>query len=295
MSEKIVCVTGAGGFLASWVVKLLLSKGYVVHGTTDLLDYEGLSAAITGCAGVFHVACPIPTDPASILNPKDKLLEEAVTGTRNVLNACSITKVKKVISVSSIAAVMLNPNWPKDQAMNEESWSDLEFCKANEQWYFLAKTIAEKEALEYGKTSSLKIVTICPSIIIGPLLQPTMNSSSLYLLSYLKDGETLDSGTRSFVDVRDTAKALLLIYEKDEAEGRYICSSHEITTQDLAEKLKAMYPHCYYPKSFAGGLPSMDMNSEKLQTLGWKYRSLEGVTCRYCQELRRERRFGCVN
>ncbi|KAJ6336482.1 hypothetical protein OIU78_012975 [Salix suchowensis] len=206
---------------------------------------------------------------------KDKLLEEAVTGTRNVLNACSITKVKKVISVSSIAAVMLNPNWPKDQAMNEESWSDLEFCKANEQWYFLAKTIAEKEALEYGKTSSLKIVTICPSIIIGPLLQPTMNSSSLYLLSYLKDGETLDSGTRSFVDVRDTAKALLLIYEKDEAEGRYICSSHEITTQDLAEKLKAMYPHCYYPKSFAGGLPSMDMNSEKLQTLGWKYRSLE--------------------
>ena len=37
---------------------------------TDLLDYEGLSTAITGCAGVFHVACPIPTDPASILNPK---------------------------------------------------------------------------------------------------------------------------------------------------------------------------------------------------------------------------------
>ncbi|KAB5567999.1 hypothetical protein DKX38_001792 [Salix brachista] len=170
--------------------------------------------------------------------------------------------------------------------MNEESWSDFEFCKANEQWYFLAKSIAEKEALEYGKTSSLKIVTICPSIIIGRLLQPTMNSSSLYLLSYLKDGlETLDSGTRSLVDVRDTAKALLLIYEKDEAEGRYICSSHDITTQDLAEKLKAMYPHCNYPKSsalscpchdsFAGGMPSMDMNSEKLQTLGWKYRSLE--------------------
>ena len=63
---------------------------------------------------------------------KDKLLEAAVTGTRNVLNACSITKVKKVISVSSIAAVMLNPNWPKEQAMNEESWSDFEFCKANE-------------------------------------------------------------------------------------------------------------------------------------------------------------------
>ena len=28
-----VCVTGAGGFVASWLVKLLLSKGYIVHGT----------------------------------------------------------------------------------------------------------------------------------------------------------------------------------------------------------------------------------------------------------------------
>jgi nucleoside-diphosphate-sugar epimerase len=31
---KTVCVTGAGGFVASWLVKLLLSRGcYTVHGT----------------------------------------------------------------------------------------------------------------------------------------------------------------------------------------------------------------------------------------------------------------------
>jgi hypothetical protein len=28
-----VCMTGAGGFIASWLVKLLLSRGYTVHGT----------------------------------------------------------------------------------------------------------------------------------------------------------------------------------------------------------------------------------------------------------------------
>lgn len=34
MGEKgKVCVTGAGGYVASWLVKLLLSKGYTVHGT----------------------------------------------------------------------------------------------------------------------------------------------------------------------------------------------------------------------------------------------------------------------
>lgn len=31
--NRKVCVTGAGGFIASWLVKFLLSKGYVVHGT----------------------------------------------------------------------------------------------------------------------------------------------------------------------------------------------------------------------------------------------------------------------
>lgn len=30
---RTVCVTGAGGFIASWLVKLLLEKGYAVHGT----------------------------------------------------------------------------------------------------------------------------------------------------------------------------------------------------------------------------------------------------------------------
>lgn len=32
-SGKTVCVTGAGGFIASWIVKLLLERGYTVRGT----------------------------------------------------------------------------------------------------------------------------------------------------------------------------------------------------------------------------------------------------------------------
>ncbi|KAK1393333.1 hypothetical protein POM88_012389 [Heracleum sosnowskyi] len=30
---QLVCVTGVGGFIASWLVKLLLEKGYTVRGT----------------------------------------------------------------------------------------------------------------------------------------------------------------------------------------------------------------------------------------------------------------------
>ena len=33
-ARKTVCVTGAGGFIASWLVQLLFSRGdYLVHGT----------------------------------------------------------------------------------------------------------------------------------------------------------------------------------------------------------------------------------------------------------------------
>jgi nucleoside-diphosphate-sugar epimerase len=33
MPPRRVCVTGAGGFIGSWLVNLLLSRGYFVHGT----------------------------------------------------------------------------------------------------------------------------------------------------------------------------------------------------------------------------------------------------------------------
>jgi len=30
---QTVCVTGAGGYIGSWIVKLLLARGYAVRGT----------------------------------------------------------------------------------------------------------------------------------------------------------------------------------------------------------------------------------------------------------------------
>ncbi|GMI66985.1 hypothetical protein HRI_000367800 [Hibiscus trionum] len=32
-AEKVVCMTGASGFIASWLVKLLLQRGYTVRAT----------------------------------------------------------------------------------------------------------------------------------------------------------------------------------------------------------------------------------------------------------------------
>jgi hypothetical protein len=61
-----------------------------------------------------------------------ELLAPAVTGTMNVLKASSEAKVKRVVVVSSVAAVMVNPGWPQDEVMDEACWSDVEFCRTNQ-------------------------------------------------------------------------------------------------------------------------------------------------------------------
>ncbi|PSS01991.1 Cinnamoyl-CoA reductase [Actinidia chinensis var. chinensis] len=146
-------------------------------------------------------------------------------------------------------------------------------------WYCLGKTIAETEAIEFGRRNELNIVTICPSIVIGPMLQSTLNASSLFLLRYFKetDGSDIVEGRDCpIVDVRDVAEVLLLVYEKPEADGRYICSSYMIQTQVLVEKLKAMYPNYNYPINFTEVKEEPKLiSSKKLQDLGWKYRPLE--------------------
>ncbi|EOA18054.1 hypothetical protein CARUB_v10006500mg [Capsella rubella] len=102
-----VCVTGASGFLASWLVKRLLLDGYEVIGTVrdpgnekklahlwklegakerlhlvkaDLMEDGSFDNAIMGCQGVFHTASPVlkPTSNPEIqsLGFKFKSLEE---------------------------------------------------------------------------------------------------------------------------------------------------------------------------------------------------------------------------
>ncbi|KAF5196495.1 Cinnamoyl-coa reductase [Thalictrum thalictroides] len=298
--KEVVCVTGAGGYVASWLVNLLLSKDYIVHGTVrnpgdeknahlkklekaaenlklfpaDLLNYDSLRKAISGCTGVFHVACPVPS--STVPNPEVDLIEPAVTGTLNVLKACSDERVKRVVVVSSMAAVAMIPKLPKDQVMDETYWSDKEYCRATKNWYCLAKTAAEMEAFEYAKKYELDMVTVCPCLVIGPMLQSTTNASSLVLIKMLKEGlDTMENKVRKIVDVRDVADALLLTYEKPEAKGRYLCVTYMIRARDLVEKLRSMYPNYNYPKSFTEVEDDEKYSTEKLQKLGWNYRPLE--------------------
>lgn len=61
-----------------------------------------------------------------------ELIAPAVDGTLNVLKACIEANVKRVVYVSSVAAVFMNPMWSKNQVLDETCWSDQEYCKKTE-------------------------------------------------------------------------------------------------------------------------------------------------------------------
>ncbi|KAF8694867.1 hypothetical protein HU200_037967 [Digitaria exilis] len=302
-----VCVTGAGGFIASWLVKLLLSRGYAVHGTVrdpcnpknahlrllegaperlllfkaDVLDRDALAAAIAGCQGVFHVASPVPAD--KVLDPESEVLAPAVNGTLNVLQACSANNVQKVVVVSSTAAVYFNPSWPQGRLFKDETcWSDRNLCMENEDWYSAAKTTAEETALEYGEKNGLMVVTVCPCIVLGPLLQPVINTTSELLIYITKGGPNVIKNLPwNIVDVRDVADALLLVYENVESSGRYICAPDRITTKNMVNLLKKAYPNYNYVNCDNQDYESsiLPVTSEKLRNLGWKPRKMEETLC----------------
>jgi len=61
-----------------------------------------------------------------------EVIGPAVLGTTNVLKACYEAKVKRVVVVSSVAAIFSNPYWPKGKAFDEDCWSDEDYCRKNE-------------------------------------------------------------------------------------------------------------------------------------------------------------------
>uniref|UniRef100_A0A0E0ETK8 NAD-dependent epimerase/dehydratase domain-containing protein n=1 Tax=Oryza meridionalis TaxID=40149 RepID=A0A0E0ETK8_9ORYZ len=261
-----VCVTGGGGFIASWLVKLLLSRGYAVHATlrdpcdpknahlellqdasqaapanlrlftADVLDLDALTHAVQGCDGVFHLATP-----SEVVGP-------AVKGTLNVLKACSVAKVQKVVVMSSNAAVDVNPDWPQNRLKDESCWSDLALCKKNEP----TVNISSKFLIYVMK---------------GPFFDP---------VNWIPGGpDVMNNKLWHIVDVRDVADALLLLYEKPESSGRYICSSDHICTRDLVNLLKKMYPKYNYLNNIPDVEHKASLTSQKLMSLGWAPRRLE--------------------
>ncbi|CAI0458811.1 unnamed protein product [Linum tenue] len=283
-----VCVTGGTGFLGSWLIMKLLHHGYHVHATirhnnnnkrddgitflTDLpgaaenlklfeadLDHpETFSAAITGCSAVIHVATPA----LDLNNNKDHnnsniaeeaIVERSISGTLGILKACLLHSqtVKRVVYTSGTAAVV----------------------------YSMCATLTERKAVEFAREHGLDLVTLIPSIVVGPFICAKF-PASIRLALAMVFGEKDDGGGDvmmtevSMVHVDDVARAYVFLLENPTAEGRYICSSSRLT-MDQRDKLSAKYPDLAVPamKSLKDikGLKVPKISSRKLLDAGFEF------------------------
>ncbi|XP_022729898.1 cinnamoyl-CoA reductase 1 isoform X1 [Durio zibethinus] len=303
---EVVCVTGASGSIGSWLVKLLLARGYTVHGTVknledeketkhleslegaesrlrlfqiDLLDYDSIATAINGCAGVFHLASPCIVD--QVQDPQKELLDPAIKGTLNVMTASKEQGVKRVVVTSSISAITPSPNWPADKVKAEDCWSDIEYCKQNELWYPISKLLAEKAAWEFSKDEGLDVVVVNPGTVMGPNIPPTLNASMLLLLRLLQGcTETYQDFFMGSVHFKDVALAHILVYENTSATGRHLCVEAITHYGDFVAKVAELYPQYNVPslpRDTQPGLLRARNASQKLMDLGLEFIPMEQI------------------
>jgi cinnamoyl-CoA reductase len=121
-------------------------------------------------------------------------------------------------------------------------------------WYCYAKTVAEQAAWEIAKQRQLDLVVLNPSLVLGPLLQPSVNASTRHILKYL-DGSvrTYADAVQAYVHVQDVADAHVRVYEEPGACGRYLCAGRTMHRGEVCRILAKMFPEYPVPTECKGG------------------------------------------
>ncbi|KAH7567242.1 hypothetical protein ACOSP7_010964 [Xanthoceras sorbifolium] len=313
-----VCVTGASGFIGSWLVMRLLERGYAVRATVrdpdnekkvkhlvelpkaktnltlwkaDLADEGSFDEAIQGCTGVFHVATPMDFESK---DPENEVIKPTINGVLDIMKACKKAKtVRKLVFTSSAGTVDVEEH--KKSVYDETSWSDLDFVRSVKMtgWmYFVSKTLAEQAAWKFAEENNIDFISIIPPLVVGPFLMPSMPPSLITALSPITRNEAHYAIIRqgNFVHLDDLCMAHIFLYENPSAKGRYICSTQPATILELAKLLREKYPEYDVPTEFRGvddTLENVVFSSKKILELGFQFKySLENMftgavdTCR---------------
>jgi nucleoside-diphosphate-sugar epimerase len=260
---KTVLVTGGTGYLAGWLIVLLLERGYRVRTTVrsparepevraavgsktdaherlsvheaDLLRDEHWDHLAEGCDYVLHVASPLPAE-----QPKDpeELIRPAREGTLRVLRSALDAGVERVVLTSSVAAIR-GGNEGTGRPLSEADWTNLSAPKLTP--YVQSKTFAERAAWELADERGMRdrVAAVNPGVIIGPLLTDD-RSVSLQAVERLLNGMPgMPRLGFNYVDVRDVADLQLLAMTSPEAGGeRYIAVTEFLWMSEVAEVLR---------------------------------------------------------
>jgi nucleoside-diphosphate-sugar epimerase len=161
-----------------------------------------------------------------------------IQGTRNVVNQCLATGVKKLVHISSVAAL----GRQKNQRLIDESNQWVEGT-ANSV-YAQSKYLAELEVYR-GQEEGLDSVILNPSVILAAA---DWNKSSGRLFQYVWDeNQFYADGCMNYVDVRDVADATYGLLKNGAPGQRFILNAGAISFHDfftnVARRFNKKAPH----------------------------------------------------
>ncbi len=250
-NKNLVLVSGANGHLGNNLVRVLIKKGFQVRASvrniknTDYLkdlNCEVVQADITDKASFARALQGVDTFYAVgaafklwAKHPKKEIYNVNMAGTRNTIEAAAEAGVKRIIYVSSIAALDYTHLPTKESNGYNPDRRDM---------YYNSKNDGERLAFQLAKELGNELVSVMPGAMIGSEAFLPLNVSYGVLKLILNKQIPVDTKiTLNWVDVKDVAEGCYLAAQKGRSGERYILANEKcMTITDTTKLAQKLYP-----------------------------------------------------
>lgn len=251
IDRNLVLVSGANGHLGNNLVRLLIKKGFQVRASVRNvknkdcfrdLDCEVVQADITDKASFVRALQGVHTFYAVgasfklwAKDPEREIYDVNMNGTRNTIEAAARAGVKRIVYVSSIAALDYTHLPTKESNGYNPDRRDM---------YYNSKNDGEKLAFQLAKELGIELVSVMPGAMVGSEAFLPLNVSYNVLKLILNKQIPIDTKiTLNWVDVKDVAEGCYLAAQKGRPGERYILANERcMTITDTTKLAQKLYP-----------------------------------------------------
>lgn len=275
-----VLVTGANGFLGSWLTRRLVQEGHevsiLIRKSSDLseisnlsltkkigdvTDLESLYSAFRNQQAIFHLAGVVGYKKSA------RALMDLVNvrGTQNVILAAKDLKIDKLVYLSSVVAI--GAGFSSHEILNESSAYNLSHLDLG---YYQTKHQAENYVKQATLAGDIQSVILNPSTIYGAG-DAKKGSRATQLKVAQGKFPIYPPGGVNVVAVEDVIDGIVSAWQKGRNGERYILASENMLVKDLFDRIS---------KLSGSKPPQIGVPFPILRGLGWLGDQMEKVGLR---------------